>query len=58
MPVIINELVIRATVSETPASPGNNNQSSAVTGNREDREALIKECVEQVLQILDRQKER
>lgn len=58
MPVIINELVIRASVSETPANGGNANAPSANAGNVEEREALIKECVEQVMEILERQKER
>ena len=57
MPVIINELVIRATVNDPAASspaPG----SSSSSRNNDDRESIIAQCVEQVLEILEKKKER
>ncbi|MES2776599.1 MAG: DUF5908 family protein [Bacteroidota bacterium] len=56
MPVIIRELVIRATVSDPPASTGSGNVSAAA--NTTDRESMVKEIVEQVLENLEKQKER
>ncbi len=52
MPVEIRELVIRATVADTESSAGEQTGASA------DESALVAECVEQVLEILRRQKER
>ncbi len=58
MPVIIRELVIRATVNDTLVNTTNDESSSGtITKNEQEREALIKECVEQVLEILDKRKE-
>jgi hypothetical protein len=57
MPVIINELIIRATVNDSTAStqsPGSNSSSQ----NSNDRELIIAQCVEQVLEILEKKKER
>ena len=55
MPIEIRELVIKVTVDEStpdkmgavPASPGSN-----------DREGIIEDCVDQVMQILRDQAER
>ena len=53
MPVEIRELIIRATV----VNPGNGESSSAsVTGGEDD--TIIAACVEQVLKILERKRER
>ena len=54
MPVHINEIVIRAVVGgnrerQTAPSPG---------GQPIDREALIAECVEQVMELLAQRRER
>lgn len=56
MPVIINELIIRATVNDNAAatSPGGSSPSQ----NSNDRESIIAQCVEQVLEILEKKKER
>ena len=55
MPVEIRELVIRAVTTletkELPEAP----QAQAVSG---DQEAIIQECVRQVLRILQKSKER
>ncbi len=57
MPVVIRELVIRATVSDQPAKKGG---GASPTGgsNSNDREVVVKEIVEQVLEIMEKQKER
>lgn len=55
MPVHINEIVIRANVIETTAqAKGSVAQQSAEV----DREALIRECTEIILEILKRKSER
>lgn len=53
MPVEIGELVIRATVESqaAPAAPGGE-------GGGQELEELVARCVEQVLEILKREKER
>ena len=57
MPVEMRELNIRINVNQQAGGAGPQN----VSGNdatKEDSEALVKECVEQVLSILDNKKER
>jgi len=56
MPVIIRELIIHATVKDVPVDTDNNESSSAFISAKE-KEALVKECVEQVLEILEKRKE-
>jgi len=63
MPVEIKELHIKVTVNapggaggrpvDTPAAPASSPASTA-----SDKEAMVAECVEQVLQILRAQRER
>ena len=56
MPIEIRELVIRATVE-----PGGGAGQQKSTGKQEagkEREELIAECVEQVLEILRKERER
>lgn len=60
MPIEIKELYIRVTVNAPPeqnpaAKPGDGKNAA---GGGEDKEALIAECVEQVLQILQNKRER
>jgi phenylpyruvate tautomerase PptA (4-oxalocrotonate tautomerase family) len=57
MPVVIKELVIRATVTDTPATGGGGGSSNGAT-NTNSREALVKEITEQVLEIINKKKER
>lgn len=59
MPVEIKELVIRATIDPAAGADGGRRQRSA--GNRAgaaEREAIVSECVEQVMRILRRERER
>jgi Family of unknown function (DUF5908) len=61
MPVIINELIIRATVgNDTANSQGATAGSGTGTaaGAATDRERLVAQCVEQVLEILEKKRER
>jgi len=58
MPVVIRELVIRATVNDSPGNQTGSAPSPATQQNNEEREALIKECVEQVLEIIEKKKQR
>ena len=61
MPIEIRELHIRVTVN-APAAGGNSAQPaaqpSATAGGSADKDALIAECVEQVLYILQEKQER
>ena len=57
MPVIIKELVIRATVTDSQGKE-ENTASSAPPLNNEEKESLVASCVQQVLEILDKKKER
>ncbi len=53
MPIEIRELIIKAEVSDQEQSAG----SSAKPGKKE-KQQLIRECVDQVLEILKKDKER
>ncbi len=53
MPIEIKELIIRATVEDQAERVQNEQQGTA-----EERAQLVEECVEQVLFILQREKER
>ena len=53
MPIEIRELVIRATVDEGQAPGG-----EASSGSESDRDAIIRECVEQVMERLKEKEER
>jgi len=55
MPVEIKELIIRATTTETQANTSTGVKYPQVI---EDKEAIIDECVKQVLKILKKSKER
>ncbi|WP_432695150.1 DUF5908 family protein [Marinobacterium sp. YM272] len=55
MPIVIHELVVTAEVEQRIST-----ESNRESGERQsiDREELIRECTEQVLKQLQRQKER
>jgi len=55
MPVEIRELVIKAI---TTSEDGSSEQPPECEMTPEEREAIIQECVRQVLRILQKQKER
>lgn len=56
MPIQINELIIKAQVVDdanyTPGGKGTQDQKS------KDKESIIKECIEQIMEILKEKKER
>jgi hypothetical protein len=62
MPVEIKELHIRVAVDARPsaqeASGGAPAQAGAPAGGGQHKDAIVAECVEQVLQILQARKER
>jgi hypothetical protein len=56
MPIVINEVVFKATLtsqSQRGADPGGASRQPAL-----DKKALIEACVEEVLKILEKEKER
>ncbi len=57
MPIEIRELVIRAVVEQGKQAPGSN-PDPGVPRSDEEREALVQACVEQVLRVLRRERER
>lgn len=63
MPIEIKELHIHVSVDTSPgpepgAKPGGAGKNAAGADNDEVREAIVAECVEQVLQILQNKQER
>ena len=56
MPVIIRELVIQATVNDAFNKIDPESSPTAIATHTQEREVLIKECVEQVLEILEKRK--
>jgi len=54
MPVIVRELVVRANVSENRRDE----DGASFSRDQSSREELIKECVEQVMEILKQKTER
>ncbi len=54
MTVQVNEIIIRATITDAAASP----PAGSGSGNAQDKEEIITECVEQVLEILRRDNKR
>lgn len=54
MPIEIKELIIRASVEEKPGDKAKPQQQKSVA----DQTRLVEACVEQVLEILRRDKER
>jgi len=55
MPVEIRELVIRAEVNPGQDGAG---QAGAGTGDASDRERLVRDCVEQVMELIRQKEER
>ena len=59
MPIEIRELSIKTFVNETPSQEGPGNTGSARGGrlSQEDKDCIIASCVEQVVQILKKDRE-
>ena len=57
MPVVINEIVFKGEISP-PTAPGEERNRAPRSANAVERRALIEECVERVLRLLEREKER
>jgi len=56
MPIIVNELVFKGTIAE---ATGNDRMSRTTDRQPKlDKKALVEACVEEVLKILEREKER
>ncbi len=56
MPIIVNELVFKGTIAE---ATGNDRMSQTPARQPKlDKKALVEACVEEVLKILEREKER
>jgi hypothetical protein len=58
MPVQINEMVIRAHVKEPGEKSEKTKKAAASQGAAMDKEEIIKECIEAVLELLSRKNER
>ena len=57
MPLVVKELIVRATVKESSREI-NTNDSMIKEEIHEHRHAIIQDAVEQVMEIMERQKER
>jgi len=58
MPIEIRELHIRVSVGPEGGKQGSGAQAAPGGGGTADKDAVVAECVEQVLQILHSKKER
>ncbi|MEX5216329.1 MAG: DUF5908 family protein [Nitrospira sp.] len=58
MPIEIKELHIRVTVNASPSGRRTEARGGAGTDNENERDQIVAECVEQVLEILERKQER
>lgn len=55
MPIVINEIEVNVEVTPNKNSQGG---SAVASENASSREAIIKECVEKVMEIINQQNER
>jgi hypothetical protein len=59
MPIVVDEVVISVEVEEAPGGPKHGAASAARSGSSDDeRQLLVAEAVERVLEILARRQER
>ena len=58
MPVEIKELVIRVAVSDRPAQQPSAAQGASGAGAGADKDAIVAECIEQVMRVIHGMKER
>jgi hypothetical protein len=57
MPIVINEIVFKGEISQ-PTAPGEGPDRARRPANAAEKRALIEECVERVVRLLEREKER
>lgn len=58
MPLEIKELIIRVSVNQPGEQSPSSTSPSQSGNNKDDKEALINQCVEQVVDLLKNKKER
>jgi len=58
MPVEIRELVIKATINQDQNKAASGAAASASTEANEEKEAVVREAVEELLRIMEQKKER
>jgi hypothetical protein len=58
MPLEIKELQIKVTVNQPEGQTANRANTSAGTQENEDKEKIINQCIDQVMEILNNKKER
>lgn len=58
MPIEIKELHIRVAVNTSPGAQGATRDSGSAAGDESGKDAIVAECVEQVLHILQNKLER
>lgn len=57
MPLEIKELHIKVTVNQ-PESGGQATAGPSTSGNDDDKEGIIRQCIEQVIDLIEAKKER
>ncbi len=58
MPIEIKELTVRFVINEKSASSSSTQNNNSKALKLEDKNIIIDECVEKVLEILERQRDR
>ncbi len=58
MPVEIRELVIKATINQDQNKAASGAAAGASTEENEEKEAVVREAVEELLRIMEQKKER
>lgn len=58
MPIVVDEVVISVEVEDRPAGNGRSPGATSPASASEDKQALVAECVERVLEILAQKQER
>ena len=58
MPILVDEVVISVEVGDRPAGDARSSAFASSPSTSEDKQALIAECVERILEILAQKEER
>ena len=58
MPIEIRELLIRVTVNQPQQGEAEANPVTGQAGDSKDKDAVIAQCIEETLRIVDQRKER